>query len=122
MYLYGELQNPLPYFLRLTKYSTSCTEGIPPLVIADSFFDGDEKEREDTLAYLPADLQFQHKLHTILHKALAAMSRTHLKSINCDVSNLRSLISIFDSQLLTLATLSPNELGRSSLPRIVNRS
>jgi transcriptional regulatory protein LEU3 len=96
----------------LTDDRTSCAEGIPPLVIADSFFDGDEKEREDTLTHLPADLQFNHKLHIILHKALAAMSRTNLKSINCDVSNLRTMISIFDAQILTLATASPSELGK----------
>ncbi|KAF2686999.1 hypothetical protein K458DRAFT_297131 [Lentithecium fluviatile CBS 122367] len=99
----------------IVSIRTSCAEGIPPLVIADSFFDGGEKEREDTLAYLPADLQFNHKLHIILHKALAAMSRTHLKSINCDVTNLRSLISVFDSQLLTLATTSPSELDTFQL-------
>lgn len=91
---------------------TSCAEGIPPLVISESFFDGDEKEREDTLQYLPIGLQFSHRLHIILHKALAAMSRTHLKSLSCDITNLRSLVSIFDTQLLTLAATSPSELGK----------
>ncbi|KAF2643798.1 hypothetical protein P280DRAFT_444949 [Massarina eburnea CBS 473.64] len=89
---------------------TSCAEGIPPLVIADTFFDGDEKEREDTLAHLPIDVQFHHKLHIVLHKAMAAMARTNLKSVNTDLGVLRSLIGIFDSQLLTLAASSPSEL------------
>ncbi|KAF1962136.1 hypothetical protein CC80DRAFT_155407 [Byssothecium circinans] len=93
----------------IVSIRTSCAEGIPPLVIADTFFDGNEKEREDTLACLPVDLQFNHKLHVVLHKAMAAMARTNLKSANADFGVLRSLIGIFDSQLLTLAATSPSE-------------
>jgi len=96
----------------IVSIRTSCAEGIPPLVIAESFYDGDEKDREETLAYLPSDLQFNHKLHIILHKAMAAMSRTDLKTINCDVTVLRSLIGIFDYQLLSLGASSPSELGK----------
>ncbi|PVI04715.1 hypothetical protein DM02DRAFT_160539 [Periconia macrospinosa] len=97
-------------YCMIVSIRTSCAEGIPPLVIADTFFDGDEKEREDTLAYLPVSLQFNHKLHVILHKAMAAMARTDLKSVKCDVGILRSLIGVFDSQLLLLATTSPTKL------------
>lgn len=97
----------------IVSIRTSCAEGIPPLVIAESFYDGDEKDREDLLAFLPADLQFNHKLHIILHKAMAAMARTDIKTVNCDARNLRSLITIFDSQLLSLGTSSPSELGKN---------
>ena len=91
-------QKPL---LNLSR--TSCAEGIPPLVIAESFLDGNEREREDMAPYLPGDLQFLHKMHLILLRAMSAMVRTDLQSIHCDASVLRSLISIFDSQLLSLA-------------------
>jgi transcriptional regulatory protein LEU3 len=100
-------------YCAIVSIRTSCAEGIPPLVIADTFFDGDEREREETLAHLPLDLQFNHKLYVILHKAMAAMARTNLKSMTCDFRVLRSLIGIFDAQLLTLAATSPSELGTS---------
>ena len=61
--------------------------------------------------YLPMDLQYLHKVYIILLRAMVAMGKTNLQSINCDVRVLRSLISIFDSQLLSLATSSPSELG-----------
>ncbi|KAL5392286.1 hypothetical protein DPSP01_000800 [Paraphaeosphaeria sporulosa] len=99
----------------IVSIRTSCAEGIPPLVIAESFYDGDEKEREDLLGYLPPDLQFNHQLHIILHKAMAAMARTDIKTVNCDARNLRSLITIFDSQLLSLAASSPSELDSFQL-------
>lgn len=88
---------------------TSCAEGIPPL--AESFFDCDERDREDMIPLLPADLQFLHKVYIILLRATVAMGRTNLQSIKCDVRVLRSLISIFDSQLLSLAPSAPTELG-----------
>lgn len=95
---------------KLTHARTSCAEGIPPL--AESFFDGDEQEREDMVPYLPVDLQFLHKVYIILLRAMVAMGKTNLQSINCDVRVLRSLISIFDSQLLSLAPSSPSDLGK----------
>lgn len=42
---------------------------------------------------------------------MAAMARTDIKAFNCDAKVIRSLISIFDSQLLKLAAVSTNELG-----------
>lgn len=42
---------------------------------------------------------------------MAAMARTDIKAFNCDTKVIRSLISIFDSQLLKLAAVSTNELG-----------
>ena len=97
---------------RLTTYRTSCVEGIPPL--AESFFDCDERDREDMIPYLPADLQFLHKVYIILLRAIVAMGKTNLQSLKCDVRVLRSLISIFDSQLLSLAPSAPSDLGESS--------
>ena len=96
----------------IVSIRTSCAEGIPPLVLAESFYDGQEKEREDLAARFPADLQFSRKVHIALHKAMAAMARINIKSVDCDTRAMRSFISIFDSQLLRLATASPNELGR----------
>lgn len=96
--------------LALTMCRTSCVEGIPPL--AESFFDGDEQDREDMVPYLPSDLQFLHKVYIILMRAIVAMGKTNLQSIHCDVRVLRSLIGIFDSQLLSLAPSSPSELGK----------
>ena len=97
---------------RLTPFRTSCAEGIPPL--AESFFDSDERDREDMIPYLPADLQFLHKVYIVLLRAIVAMGKTNLQSIKCDVRVLRSLISIFDSQLLSLAPSAPGDLGESS--------
>ncbi|KAF2014952.1 hypothetical protein BU24DRAFT_225515 [Aaosphaeria arxii CBS 175.79] len=99
----------------IVSIRTSCAEGIPPLVIAESFFDGDEREREDLLAYLPGELLFHHKVHSILLRAMSAMVRTDLQSPACDAGVLRSLISIFDSQLLSLAPSSPSELDTFNL-------
>jgi len=65
--------------------------------------------------YLPSDLQFLHKVYIILMRAMVAMGKTNLQSIHCDVRVLRSLIGIFDSQLLSLAPSSPSELGTSDL-------
>jgi len=65
--------------------------------------------------YLPADLQYLHKVYIILLRALVAMGKTNLQSIHCDVRVLRSLISIFDSQLLSLAPSSPSELDTLQL-------
>jgi len=64
--------------------------------------------------YLPSDLQFLHKVYIILMRAMVAMGKTNLQSIHCDVRVLRSLIGIFDSQLLSLAPSSPSELGKSN--------
>jgi transcriptional regulatory protein LEU3 len=97
--------------LALTTFRTSCVEGIPPL--AESFFDGDEQDREDMVPYLPSDLQFLHKVYVILMRAMVAMGKTNLQAINCDARVLRSLIGIFDSQLLSLAPSSPSDLGKS---------
>lgn len=62
--------------------------------------------------HLPVDLQYLHKVYIILLRAMVAMGKTNLQSINCDVRALRSLISIFDSQLLGLAPSSPSDLGK----------
>lgn len=96
--------------LWLTLHRTSCAEGIPPL--AESFFDGDERDREDMAPFVPHDLQFLHKVYIILLRAMVAMGKTNLQSIDCDVRVLRSLISIFDSQLLSLAPTAPSPLGK----------
>jgi len=92
---------------------TSCAEGIPPLV--ESFFDSDEREREDLAPHLPADLQYLHKVFIILLHAMVAMGKTNLPLKNCNALVLRSLISIFDSQLLKLAASSPSALGESTI-------
>ncbi|KAI4659875.1 uncharacterized protein J4E79_005677 [Alternaria viburni] len=97
----------------IVSIRTSCVEGIPPL--AESFFDGDEQDREDMVPYLPSDLQFLHKVYIILMRAMVAMGKTNLQSIHCDVRVLRSLIGIFDSQLLSLAPSSPSELDTLQL-------
>jgi len=94
-------------------FRSSCAEGIPPLVIAESFSAREDSERDEMAMYLPANLQFLHKAHIILLRAMSAMVRTDLKSPNCDVNVLRSLISIFDSQLIHLSESSPSELGTS---------
>ncbi|XPS78991.1 hypothetical protein M3J09_010986 [Ascochyta lentis] len=97
----------------IVSIRTSCAEGIPPL--AESFFDCDERDREDMIPYLPADLQFLHKVYIILLRALVAFGKTNLQSIKCDVRVLRSLISIFDSQLLNLAASAPSDLDSLQL-------
>ena len=56
-------------------------------------------------------LGFLHKVYIILLRAMVAMGKTNLQSIDCDVRVLRSLISIFDSELLSLAPNAPSPLG-----------
>lgn len=68
--------------------------------------------------YLPADLQYLHKVYIILMRAMVAMGKTNLQSIHCDARVLRSMISIFDSQLLSLAPSSPSDLGELSCPHL----
>ncbi|KAF2005768.1 hypothetical protein P154DRAFT_423997 [Amniculicola lignicola CBS 123094] len=94
---------------------SSCIEGIPPLVIAESSFVGDHLEREDLLACIPNDVLFQHKVHVVLLRALSAMVRTDLNSVNCDISVLRSLIGVFDLQLVNMASSSTSDLDTFQL-------
>jgi transcriptional regulatory protein LEU3 len=62
--------------------------------------------------YLPADLQFLHKCYIIVLRAVIALSKIpNLQSINCDVRALRSLISIFDQQMLSLSQSAPSAMG-----------
>jgi hypothetical protein len=63
------------------------------------------------IPFLPLDLQFLHKVYIILLRGLVAMGKTNLQSLKCDVRVLRSLIGIFDAQLLSLAPSAPGELG-----------
>lgn len=93
----------------------SCGEGIPPLIIAESFFDGDAKDREDLLKHMPDELQFLHKMHLILSRGMTAMVRSDIMSPACDGVALRSLISIFDTQLVNLAPSAPSELNSFQL-------
>jgi transcriptional regulatory protein LEU3 len=67
------------------------------------------------IPYLPTDLQFLHKVFIILLRGIVAMGKTNLQSLKCDARVLRSLISIFDSQLLSLAPSAPGDLGESNL-------
>ncbi|KAF2709898.1 hypothetical protein K504DRAFT_476060 [Pleomassaria siparia CBS 279.74] len=99
----------------IVSIRSSCAEGIPPLLIAEPPFAGDEREREEMALYLPADLLFLHKVHIVLLRAMSAMVRTDLKSPNCDANVLRSLISIFDSQLVGLAPCAKSELDTFQL-------
>jgi transcriptional regulatory protein LEU3 len=95
---------------------SSCIEGIPPLVIADTFYDGDLQEREQILQYLPASLRFTQKIHVILLRGLLAIARLDLKTPTPDARVLRSLISIYDSQFANLETKSPGDLRRWPIP------
>jgi transcriptional regulatory protein LEU3 len=101
---------------RLTRLRSSCAEGIPPLVIAEPLFGGEDSDRDEMAMHLPTSLQFLHKAHIILLRAMSAMVRTDLRLPNCDVNVLRSLISIFDAQLIHLSESSPSELGTSLDP------
>jgi hypothetical protein len=91
---------------------SSCAEGIPPLVIAEPILDGYDRGREDLIPHLPANLVFQHKVHITLLRAMSAMARMDLKSPNCDVNVLRSMIRMFDAQLQSLAAPAPSEAGK----------
>lgn len=95
----------------LIQYRTNIADGLPPT--AESLLDCDERDRENMVPYLPADLQFLHKTYIISLRAVIAISKTNVQSINCDVRVLRSLIGIFDQQLLSLSQSSPGEIGMS---------
>jgi transcriptional regulatory protein LEU3 len=89
---------------------TNIADGLPPT--AESLLDCDERDRDNMVPYLPADLQFLHKTYIITLRAVVALSKTNLQSINCDVRVLRSLIGIFDQQLLSLSQSSPGDIGK----------
>jgi transcriptional regulatory protein LEU3 len=61
--------------------------------------------------FLPADLQFLHKTYIITLRAVVALSKINIQSITCDVRVLRSLIGIFDQQMISLSQSSPGEIG-----------
>lgn len=67
------------------------------------------------LPYIPADLQFLHKSYIVLLRAVVALTKLNVQSIHVDVRALRSLIGIFDQQLLSLSQQSPREIGRCLL-------
>lgn len=93
----------------LIQYRTNIADGLPPT--AESLLDCDERDRDNMVPYLPADLQFLHKTYIISLRAVIAISKTNVQSIHCDVRVLRSLIGIFDQQLLSLSQSSPGEIG-----------
>jgi len=61
--------------------------------------------------YLPADLQFLHKTYIITLRAVLALSKINVQSINCDVRVLRSIINIFDQQMVSLSQSAPSNIG-----------
>lgn len=61
--------------------------------------------------YLPADLQFLHKTYIITLRAVLALSKANVQSINCDVRVLRSLINIFDQQMISLSQSATSDIG-----------
>jgi len=94
----------------LTKRRTNVADGLPPT--AESLLDNDERDRQNMVPYLPADLQFLHKCYIIVLRAVIALSKIpNLQSINCDIRALRSLISIFDQQMLSLSQSAPSAMG-----------
>jgi hypothetical protein len=89
---------------------TNIADGLPPT--AESLLDCDERDRENMVPFLPADLQFLHKTYIITLRAVVALSKSNLQSIHCDVRVLRSLIGIFDQQMLSHAQSSTGEIGK----------
>lgn len=94
---------------KLTCVRTNIADGLPPT--AESLLDCDERDRENMVPFLPADLQFLHKTYIITLRAVVALSKSNLQAINCDVRVLRSLISIFDQQMLSHSQSSTGEIG-----------
>ncbi|KAF2748722.1 C6 zinc finger domain-containing protein [Sporormia fimetaria CBS 119925] len=84
-------------------------EGIPPLVLAEPHLDGDEREREQLMAHLPAHLKFSHQVHIILLRAMSAFARMDLRTQDCNVDLLKTLVGIYDTQLHSLASQSPGD-------------
>ncbi|KAH8722752.1 hypothetical protein GQ44DRAFT_351211 [Phaeosphaeriaceae sp. PMI808] len=89
------------------------SDGLPPT--AESLLDCDERDRDNMVPYLPVDLQFLHKTYIISLRAVIAISKTNVQSINCDVRVLRSLIGIFDQQLVSLSQSSPGDIDNLQL-------
>ncbi|KAH4683790.1 hypothetical protein HBI82_086970 [Parastagonospora nodorum] len=92
---------------------TNIADGLPPT--AESLLDCDERDRDNMVPYLPADLQFLHKTYIITLRAVVALSKMNIQSIHCDVRVLRSLIGIFDQQMLSLSQSSPSEIDTLQL-------
>jgi transcriptional regulatory protein LEU3 len=93
---------------------TNIADGLPPT--AESLLDCDERDRLNMVPFLPADLQFLHKTYIITLRAVVALSKINIQSITCDVRVLRSLIGIFDQQMLSLSQSSPSEIGMCQWP------
>jgi transcriptional regulatory protein LEU3 len=88
---------------------TNIADGLPPT--AESLLDCDERDRDNMVPYLPADLQFLHKTYIITLRAVLALSKANVQSINCDVRVLRSLINIFDQQMISLSQSATSDIG-----------
>lgn len=99
-----------PSYIHVTNFfRTNIADGLPPT--AESLLDCDERDRDNMVPFLPADLQFLHKTYIITLRAIIALTKLNVQSIHCDVRVLRSLISIFDQQMLSLSQSAPSEIG-----------
>ncbi|KAL5119569.1 hypothetical protein ACEQ8H_002415 [Pleosporales sp. CAS-2024a] len=92
---------------------TNIADGLPPT--AESLLDCDERDRDNMVPYLPADLQFLHKTYIITLRAVVALTKINVQSSSCDVRVLRSLIGIFDQQMLSLSQSAPSEIDTLQL-------
>lgn len=92
---------------------TNIADGLPPT--AESLLDCDERDRDNMVPFLPADLQFLHKTYIITLRAIIALTKLNVQSIHCDVRVLRSLIGIFDQQMLSLSQSAPSEIDNLQL-------
>jgi transcriptional regulatory protein LEU3 len=93
----------------LIRVRTNIADGLPPT--AESLLDCDERDRDNMVPFLPLDLQFMHKTYIITLRAVIALSKTNIQSINCDVRVLRSLIGIFDQQMVSWSQSAPSDIG-----------
>ncbi|KAF1918483.1 hypothetical protein BDU57DRAFT_572683 [Ampelomyces quisqualis] len=92
---------------------TNIADGLPPT--AESLLDCDERDRDNMVPFLPADLQFLHKTYIVTLRAVISLTKINIHSINCDVRVLRSIIGIFDQQMLSLSQSSPSEIDTLQL-------
>ena len=96
---------------RLTSNSESCSNGLPPPLVLDTY--DFQIGREDPLAGVPAGLRFRRKLSQIQTTSAVELGHTALSTEPKSRDGvLESMINIFSMQLTQMESERPDELSK----------
>lgn len=99
-----------------TWYSISLRDGIAPLALGgmnlpNTNADADEAQVSELLTRA----SFRSRLHEIMMRATAALSKEMEHTSNRQSNTIVSLISYFDSELLEISPRAPTDIGNGGL-------